>query len=99
MKFGRTAPVDTSGIKMLNLDIAVTETTPLLKLEGMQKYFGGLRAVDGIDLEVSRGTVHALIGPNGSGKTTMLNVVNGIYKPTGGRIIIDRNHVPLKSPH
>jgi branched-chain amino acid transport system permease protein len=98
-RFGTAAPVDTSGIKPLNLDIAVTETTPLLKLEGMQKFFGGLRAVDGIDLEVSRGTVHALIGPNGSGKTTMLNVVNGIYKATGGRIIIDGNDVTLKSPH
>ncbi|MBI3528684.1 MAG: branched-chain amino acid ABC transporter ATP-binding protein/permease [Betaproteobacteria bacterium] len=98
-KFRTTLPVDTSGIMPLNLDITVTETMPLLKLEGMQKYFGGLRAVDGIDLEVSRGTVHALIGPNGSGKTTMLNVVNGIYKPTGGRIIIDGNDVTLKSPH
>jgi branched-chain amino acid transport system permease protein len=99
MKFRMALPIDTSGIKPLNLDIAVTETTPVLKLEGMQKYFGGLRAVDGIDLEVSRGTVHALIGPNGSGKTTTLNVVNGIYKPTGGRIIIDGSDVTLKSPH
>jgi len=99
MKFRVAAPVDTSGIKPLHLDIAVTETTPLLKLEGMQKFFGGLRAVDGIDLEVSRGTVHALIGPNGSGKTTTLNVVNGIYKPTGGRIYIDGSDVTLKSPH
>ena len=98
-KFRTVDPVDTSGIKALNLDIAVTETTPLLKLEGMQKFFGGLRAVDGIDLEVSRGTVHALIGPNGSGKTTTLNVVNGIYKATGGRIFIDGNDVTLKSPH
>ncbi len=98
-KFRTVDPVDTSGIKPLNLDIAVTETTPLLKLEGMQKFFGGLRAVDGIDLEVSRGTVHALIGPNGSGKTTTLNIVNGIYKATGGRIFIDGNDVTLKSPH
>jgi branched-chain amino acid transport system permease protein len=99
MKYRAAAPVDTSGIAPLNLDIAVLETTPLLKLEGMQKFFGGLRAVDGIDMEVSRGTVHALIGPNGSGKTTTLNVINGIYKPTGGRIIIDGSDVTLKSPH
>jgi branched-chain amino acid transport system permease protein len=98
-KFRTVEPVDTSGINPLNLDIAVTETTPLLKLEGMQKFFGGLRAVDGVDLEVARGTVHALIGPNGSGKTTTLNVVNGIYKATGGRILIDGNDVTLKSPH
>ena len=99
MKMRRVVPVDTSGIAPLNLDIAVKETTPLLKLEGMQKHFGGLRAVDGIDLEVARGTVHALIGPNGSGKTTTLNVINGIYKPTGGRIIVDGNDVSQKSPH
>jgi len=99
MKFRAAAPVDTSGIAPLNLDIAIHETTPLLKLEGMQKFFGGLRAVDGIDMEVSRGTVHALIGPNGSGKTTTLNVINGIYKPTGGRILIDGSDVTLKSPH
>jgi branched-chain amino acid transport system permease protein len=99
MKFRKALPIDTSGIQPLNLDIAVTETTPLLKLEGMQKFFGGLRALDGIDLEVSRGTVHALIGPNGSGKTTMLNVVNGIYKATGGRILIDGSDVTQKAPH
>ena len=98
-KFTRPMPVDTAGIEPLNLDIAVTEKTPLLRLEGLQKFFGGLRAVDGVDLEISRGTVHALIGPNGSGKTTTLNVVNGIYRPTGGRIFIDGNDVTLKSPH
>ena len=99
MKLRSPVPVDTTNIPKLELDIPVTETTPLLKLEGMQKFFGGLRAVDGIDLEVGRGTVHALIGPNGSGKTTMLNVVNGIYNPTGGRIIIDGEDVSQKAPH
>jgi branched-chain amino acid transport system permease protein len=98
-RFKAGVPVDTAGVAPLDLDIAVTETTPLLKLEGMEKFFGGLRAVDGIDLEVARGTVHALIGPNGSGKTTTLNVINGIYKPTGGRIFVDGDDVTLKSPH
>ena len=99
MKFRAPSPVDTSWVQPLELGIAITETTPLLKLENVQKHFGGLRAVDGIDLEVGRGTVHALIGPNGSGKTTMLNVLNGIYKPTGGRIFIDGEDVTQKSPH
>ena len=99
MKLTREIAVDTSGIKPLNLDIAVTDGTSLLRLEGLQKYFGGLRAVDGIDLQVARGTVHALIGPNGSGKTTTLNVVNGIYRPTGGRIIVDGTDVTQMSPH
>jgi branched-chain amino acid transport system permease protein len=63
---------------------ASTET--VLKIEGLAKHFGGLRALDGIDVAVRRGSVHALIGPNGSGKTTFLNVVSGLYRPTAGRI-------------
>ena len=55
----------------------------------MTKRFGGVAALDGIDLAVERGTVHALIGPNGSGKTTFINVVTGIYRPTAGRIELD----------
>ncbi|HZP92195.1 MAG TPA: branched-chain amino acid ABC transporter ATP-binding protein/permease [Burkholderiales bacterium] len=86
-------------VKPLDLDIRITESTPMLRLEGLQKHFGGLRAVDGVDIEVRRGTVHALIGPNGSGKTTTLNVVNGIYKPTAGKILIDGDDVTPKSPH
>jgi branched-chain amino acid transport system permease protein len=58
----------------------------VLKIDGLAKYFGGLRALDGVDVAVRRGTVHALIGPNGSGKTTFLNVVSGLYRPTAGRI-------------
>ena len=58
----------------------------VLRIEGLAKHFGGLRALDGVDVAVRRGTVHALIGPNGSGKTTFLNVVSGLYVPTAGRI-------------
>jgi branched-chain amino acid transport system permease protein len=98
-RFRTVPPVDTSWVRPLDLDIAGTQGAPLLKLEGLQKHFGGLKAVDGIDLEVARGTVHALIGPNGSGKTTTLNVVNGIYKPTAGRILVDGEDVSQMSPH
>ena len=60
-----------------------------MEVVGLAKHFGGLKAVDGVDFSVARGTVHALIGPNGSGKTTTLNVVSGLYKPTAGRIALD----------
>lgn len=50
--------------------------------------FGGLRALDSIDLEVCRSEIIALIGPNGAGKTTFFNCVTGIYKPTGGEMFI-----------
>jgi branched-chain amino acid transport system permease protein len=83
----------------LKFDIKAPGERPVLKLENLQKHFGGLRAVDGIDVEVAPGTVHALIGPNGSGKTTSLNVVNGIYRPTAGRIFLDEIDVTQMKPH
>ena len=60
-----------------------------LEVRGLCKNFGGLKAVDGVDLQVRRGGVHALIGPNGSGKTTMLNVVTGLYRASDGTIFVD----------
>lgn len=83
----------------LNLNVSPADASPMLKLSGVQKHFGGVKAVDGLDFEVKRGTVHALIGPNGSGKTTTLNVLNGIYKPTGGRITLDGHDVTELAPN
>ena len=48
--------------------------------------FGGVRAIDGLDLEMRPGEVHGLIGPNGSGKTTTLNVISGFYAPQEGEV-------------
>jgi branched-chain amino acid transport system permease protein len=56
----------------------------LLRVEGLTIRFGGLAAVDGLDLQVRRGSIHALIGPNGSGKTTTLNLITGAYRPDAG---------------
>jgi len=86
-------------VPALNFDIQAERGRPILNLINLQKHFGGLRAVDGIDLRVEAGTVHALIGPNGSGKTTSLNVVNGIYKPTAGRIDFDGTDITQLTPH
>ena len=58
---------------------------PCWRLRGLSKHFGGLKAVDEVDIAVRRGGVHALIGPNGSGKTTTLNVLSGLYRATSGQ--------------
>jgi branched-chain amino acid transport system ATP-binding protein len=60
---------------------------PILETHGLSKRFGGLLAVDGLDLAVAEGEIHALIGPNGAGKTTVLNLVTRIYAPSAGRIV------------
>ena len=58
----------------------------MLALEGLEKRFGALAALAGIDLEVAPGEVLGIIGPNGSGKTTLLNTVTGVYAPSAGRV-------------
>jgi len=59
---------------------------PVLRVRGVRMEFGGLVALNGVDLEVARQSVHGLIGPNGSGKSTMMNVLTGLYRPTAGSI-------------
>ena len=63
--------------------------TALLSCHALTRRFGGLVALDGLELEVERGTVLGLIGPNGSGKTTFFNVLTGIFPASGGEIRFD----------
>ena len=65
---------------------ATTAAPPLLVVEGLRKAFGGLLAVDNVDLVVHEREIVGLIGPNGSGKTTFFNVLTGYYRPDAGRI-------------
>jgi branched-chain amino acid transport system ATP-binding protein len=58
----------------------------LLEIVDLTMDFGGLRAVDGVSLQVGPGEIAALIGPNGAGKTTLFNCITGVYRPTGGSI-------------
>ncbi len=62
-------------------------THSLLEIQGLTKFFGGLRAVSDLDLRVQRGELAGLIGPNGAGKTTVFNMISGLYTPSGGRIL------------
>lgn len=59
-------------------------TLPLLEVTGLRKAFGGIRAVDGVELTLARGEVRALIGPNGAGKTTLFNLLTGQLTPDAG---------------
>ena len=72
---------------------------PLLEVQQVVMQFGGLKALDRVDLAVMPGTIHGLIGPNGSGKSTMMNVLTGIYVPTGGDIKLEGHSIAgRKSP-
>jgi branched-chain amino acid transport system permease protein len=71
----------------------------LIALKGIRLHFGGVKAIDGLDLEIQGGEVHGLIGPNGSGKTTTLNVVSGYYLPHEGSLKIDGSDLPFEQPH
>jgi branched-chain amino acid transport system permease protein len=67
---------------------AAAEAAPLLRLEGISKSFGGLRAIEDVSMELEAGEVVGLIGPNGSGKTTLLNIISGIYTADRGSVSI-----------
>jgi ABC-type branched-subunit amino acid transport system ATPase component len=71
----------------------------VLQTDKLTKKFGGLTAVNNIDLKVSKGEISSLIGPNGAGKTTVFNVVTGIYKADGGKVLFKGEDLANKKPH
>jgi branched-chain amino acid transport system ATP-binding protein len=74
-------------------------TEAILALENLHKSFGGLRAANGIHLEVDRGEFRAVIGPNGAGKTTLFNLVTGFLQPDSGRTFLDGRDVTGFPPY
>jgi branched-chain amino acid transport system permease protein len=71
----------------------------VLSLANVELSFGGVRAIDGLDLQIRPGEVHGLIGPNGSGKTTTLNVISGYYAPQVGEVRVGAAVLPPRAPH
>jgi branched-chain amino acid transport system ATP-binding protein len=74
-------------------------TQPLLSAQGVSKYFGGLRAVDGVSFDVYPGEILGILGPNGAGKTVLFNLISGIYEPTSGEIWFHNERIESLPPH
>lgn len=72
---------------------------PILKIEGISKNFGGIKALNNVTTQIQPHTIHSVIGPNGSGKTTLINVVTGFYKPDGGSCIFNGTDITGRPPH
>lgn len=71
----------------------------MLEGVGLSKRFGGIRALREASVEVPRGTVTGIVGPNGAGKTTLFNVLSGLYRPDGGRVMLDGHDVTTLPMH
>lgn len=65
----------------------------ILKLDGISKYFIGLKAVDNVSFEIKQGEILSIIGPNGAGKTTLFNIISGHYSPTKGKKYFEREDI------
>ena len=72
---------------------------PLLTVNGLVKRFGGFRALDGVSFHLHPGEVLGLVGPNGSGKTTCINVICGLYAPDGGAVTYDGRSIGGEKSH
>ena len=71
----------------------------ILEVQGVNKTFGGLKALDNVNLQVEQGTVHAIIGPNGAGKSTLLNCFVGRLRPDTGTVMFAGRSLLGIQPH
>jgi ribose transport system ATP-binding protein len=69
-----------------------------IRLQGISKTFPGVKALQGVDMIIRAGEIHAVCGENGAGKSTLMNILTGNLQPDGGQIIIDEQIVSLRSP-
>ena len=72
--------------------------TPIVSVSGLTKRYGGVVALDGLNLEVASGAIHAVVGENGAGKSTLMKVLAGVVKPDAGAILFDGTRVAIDSP-
>lgn len=77
---------------------STSDQKPLLRLKNVSKSFPGVKALDGVDLDVRAGEVHALLGENGAGKSTLMKILAGIYQPNSGEVFLEDKLVQMRTP-
>ncbi len=77
----------------------MSDRSVILETRDLARYFGGLKAVDGVNLKVQASTLHSIIGPNGAGKTTLFNLLSGTLRPTRGRVFLRGQDITDLPPH
>ncbi|MFZ1891692.1 MAG: ABC transporter ATP-binding protein [Formosimonas sp.] len=77
----------------------MTQENIMLSIKGVNKSFGGLKALSEVSLDVHKNTIYGLIGPNGAGKTTFFNVITGLYEPDSGEFILNGKHYEPTAVH
>jgi len=71
----------------------------MIKVKNISKHFGGIKAVDNVNLHIEKGSITGLIGPNGAGKSTLFNLIAGLYKPTSGKIYLEEEDITGEDAH
>jgi branched-chain amino acid transport system ATP-binding protein len=71
----------------------------MIKVKNISKHFGGIKAVDNVNLHIKKGSITGLIGPNGAGKSTLFNLIAGLYKPTSGKIYLEAEDITGEDAH
>jgi len=87
---------------MLNITKGVSagsHSMKLLEIKNISLYFGGIRALEHVNMTVKKGQIHAIIGPNGAGKTSFFNCLSGVYHPTKGGIFLEGKSITHLKPH
>ncbi len=74
-------------------------TGPILQCQSVERRFGGIVALNGVDMRIERGEIFGLVGPNGCGKTTLTNAITGFYPPQRGRILLNGRDITGLAPH
>jgi ribose transport system ATP-binding protein len=85
--------------RVIQLSRTAAGATPAVAMRGIVKSFGGVRVLDGVDFDLRRGEIHALVGGNGAGKSTLMKILAGVYRLGGGSFEVDGKRVDISSPH